>query len=131
MANNQIFDRVHTFSEGAGFSPGMITKNLGRDVLGDHADGAKAAVQVGAESFVLLNVGTIIGQVVIAGGIIFALLMLYASFLWMTAQGSEEKVTKAQKIFITSIIGVFILTSAAAISYTVIAYFSGNQDLIS
>ena len=49
-------------------------------------------------------------------GIIFLSLTFYAGFLWMTAQGNEDNVTKAKNILTTSIIGIIIIVAAYAIT---------------
>ena len=49
-------------------------------------------------------------------GIIFLSLTFYAGFLWMTAQGNEDNVTKAKNILTTSIIGLIIIVAAYAIT---------------
>ncbi len=53
-------------------------------------------------------------------GIIFVILIIYAGFMWMTAAGSEERISKAKKIMIAAIIGVAIVLSAYLITYFVI-----------
>jgi preprotein translocase subunit SecG len=53
-------------------------------------------------------------------GVVFLVLILYAGFLWMTAAGSEEKVTKAKNIMVAAIIGVAIVLAAYAITFFVI-----------
>jgi Type IV secretion system pilin len=50
-------------------------------------------------------------------GIVFLVLMLYAGFLWMTAGGNEESVTKAKNIIKASIIGLAIIFAAYSITY--------------
>jgi len=49
-------------------------------------------------------------------GIIFIILMIYAGYNWMTAQGEEEKVTKAKTTIQRAIIGLIIVVSAYAIT---------------
>lgn len=49
-------------------------------------------------------------------GIIFLVLMLYAGFLWMTAQGDDTKVKKAREMITQAIIGIIIIAAAFAIS---------------
>src|SRR3989344_1501165 len=39
-------------------------------------------------------------------GVLLIVLILYAGFLWMTAAGSEEKISKAKKIIGAAIIGL-------------------------
>lgn len=48
-------------------------------------------------------------------GIIAVLIILYAGFIWMTAGGSEEKITKAKKLLINGFIGLAIIMSSYAI----------------
>ena len=54
-------------------------------------------------------------------GIIAVLLILYGGFIWMTAQGSEEKITKARKIIVGGVIGLAIILSALGITNFVIS----------
>ena len=66
-----------------------------------------------------LIVGRAINVVLSLMGLIFLVLMVYAGFIWMTARGEEEKVTKARKIIISSLIGLVIVVSAYAIAFLV------------
>jgi len=49
-------------------------------------------------------------------GIVFLVLMLYAGFLWMTAQGEKAGVEKAKDIIKQAIIGLIVVVAAYAIS---------------
>ncbi|MFH1187266.1 MAG: hypothetical protein V1688_00200 [bacterium] len=49
-------------------------------------------------------------------GVIFICLIIYAGFLWMTASGDSEQITKAKGILINAIIGVIIVLSAYIIT---------------
>lgn len=53
-------------------------------------------------------------------GIILVTLMVYAGFLWMTAGGNEEQVSRAKRIIVSSIIGLIIVLSSWAIARFVI-----------
>jgi hypothetical protein len=53
-------------------------------------------------------------------GIILVVLMLYAGFLWMTAGGEEEKVTKAKGLIRDAVIGLAIVMAAMSISIFVV-----------
>ena len=53
-------------------------------------------------------------------GVIFLAYLLYAGYSWMTAQGDEEKVTKAKDTIQRAIIGLIITIGAYAISYYVL-----------
>jgi hypothetical protein len=49
-------------------------------------------------------------------GIIAVLVILYAGFTWMTAQGEPDKVEKAKKMLYSGITGLIIIFLALAIS---------------
>ncbi len=54
-------------------------------------------------------------------GTIFLVLTVYAGYLYMTAGGNEENVTKAKSIIKTSVIGLIIILSAYAITIFVVS----------
>lgn len=54
-------------------------------------------------------------------GVIFLVLMVYGGYLWMTAAGNEEKVTKAKNLITAAIIGLIIVVGSYAISYFVVS----------
>jgi len=66
------------------------------------------------------NVYRIIGQAILwvnaLAGIIVLLFLIYGGWLWMTAEGNDEKVTQAKAILKTSFIALIIIFGAAAIS---------------
>jgi len=64
-------------------------------------------------------VGVIIKAFLGLLGVIFLVLIIYAGFNWMTAQGDEEKVTKAKDTLQRAVIGLIITIGAYAISYWV------------
>ncbi len=61
------------------------------------------------------TIGLVVKATLSMVGVIFLLLMFYAGYLWMTARGEEEMTKKAQKIIISSVIGLIIVVA----SYTV------------
>lgn len=61
-------------------------------------------------------------------GGIFLITMIYAGYLWMTAQGNQEQVEKSKKIIINASIGLAVILSAWAITYFLLNAFS--KDLI-
>lgn len=65
-------------------------------------------------------VGGVIYGILALLGIIFVVLIVYAGFKWMLAQGEEQKITEARALIINSIIGLAIILAAYAISYFVI-----------
>jgi hypothetical protein len=72
------------------------------------------------------TIGIIIQSLLGFLGVIFMGLIIYAGMLWMTAEGDEAKVEKAQKIMRNAIIGLIITVSAYAISFFVINAISAK-----
>lgn len=62
------------------------------------------------------KVGIVLKAAISLVGVFFLALMVYAGYLWMTARGEEEPVTKAKKIIMACIIGLAIV--AGAYSFT-------------
>ncbi len=69
-----------------------------------------------------IYVGQVIGIVLSFLGIIFLILIIYAGFKWMLAQGNESEIEKAKQIIIAAVSGLIIVLSAYAITA-----FIGNQ----
>ncbi len=62
------------------------------------------------------SVGSIIqGALTIVGTVFFAL-MFYGGFLWMTARGEEDQITKGKNTIVAAVIGVSVVVSAYAIT---------------
>ena len=53
-------------------------------------------------------------------GVVFMAYIIYGGFLWMTASGNEERVSKARKIIRDGVIGLVVVLSAAGIYIFVI-----------
>jgi len=60
-------------------------------------------------------------------GIVFVVLMVYAGFTWMTAQGNEEKVHMAKKLIVQATIGLIVILAAYAITEFIV---SNVQDAV-
>ena len=71
------------------------------------------------------TIATVIKTVLALVGTIFLVLTIYAGILWMTAQGEEDKVTKAKDIIKASVIGLVIIMSAYAITAFVTTKLGG------
>lgn len=81
-----------------------------------------AGFDVSAEATPLESViGTVINLILSFVGVLLFVLLIYGGFTWMTAQGNQDKVSKAKKIVTNSIIGLVITLSAYAISYFIIS----------
>jgi hypothetical protein len=57
-------------------------------------------------------------------GVVFLGLTIYAGLMWMTAEGSEERMERAKRILIESLAGLVIVLAAYAISFFVIKALS-------
>lgn len=101
---------VPFFVHAGAADPTTLLKEIGK-VIFDTGDGTPP------------NLTDVIGKLIkwVLGfvGTIFFALMLYAGFLWMTAQGETEKVDKARSILIQATIGVVIIALAYAITFAV------------
>ena len=56
-------------------------------------------------------------------GVIFVILIIYSGFLWMTASGDEEQITKAKDIMQSSVIGLVIILMSSVITYSILPVF--------
>jgi len=63
-------------------------------------------------------VGTIVGAILALVGVIFLMMIIYGGFLWMTSAqaGEKDKILKAKKIIVNSIIGLIIILAAYSIT---------------
>lgn len=59
---------------------------------------------------------TIINTLLTFVGSIFLLIVIYAGYLWMTARGNEEQVSKAKKITREVVIGLLLIVLARIIT---------------
>jgi len=79
------------------------------------------------------SVGKIIKVALSFVGTLFFALTIYAGFLWMTASGNEEQVTKAQSIIKMAVIGMIITLASYGITVyvlTTVALSSRNTTCV-
>ncbi len=91
--------------------------------------GHKAGIQsnVGPDAFPKI-IGGFIKQAIGLLGIILVVLIIYAGFLWMTAQGNEDKVKKAKAIISNAVVGMVLIFAAYALTdWVIAAIVSGTQ----
>ena len=67
-----------------------------------------------------ITIARIIKALMTVLGTVAVILIVYAGFLWMTAGGNEEQITKAKKLILNATIGLIIILSAYAIAAFVI-----------
>lgn len=92
---------------------------LATDSMSDILDraGGSAGYDTGGDkkTFLATVAGAIIQIFISIVGVIFVSYTIYGGFLWMTAAGNEEKVTKAKSIISQGIIGIIVIFGATAI----------------
>ncbi len=49
-------------------------------------------------------------------GFLFFVLMFYGGYLWMTARGSEDQISKAKRVLIAAVIGLALIVAAYAVT---------------
>src|SRR3989338_1466684 len=91
-------------------SAGILTGSLKEAVKGSGFQ------ETTDEDTIRTTVGTIIRAFLGLLGTIFLVLLVYAGYLWMTAGGNEEDVTKAKKLIFQAIVGLAIVMGAYAIT---------------
>ncbi len=91
----------------------------------DNLKNVQQGIGGNVESDINVIVGNIIKVALSMIGLVFLILTVYAGYLWMTARGNDEAVSKAKEIFKSSIMGLFIVVSAYAITVFVTRQF-GN-----
>lgn len=64
-------------------------------------------------------VGRFIGIFLGILGVIFTVLLIYAGYLWFTAQGDAAALEKSKDIMMRAVIGLLIVTSAYVVTYFV------------
>jgi amino acid transporter len=99
--------------------------DLGADLTKNAAGTAGYDGNTNEQTFAQL-IGTIIKGFLSFIGVIFLVLMVYAGYLWMTAQGEESQIEKAQEIIKSSIIGLIITVGAYTITAFVVPKIVGK-----
>lgn len=104
--------------------PAAYALDLGIDIAKRGAESAGYADAT--ETTLSETVGLAVQGILSFLAIIFTLLIIYAGFEWMTAQGDEDKVRKAQGTIRMAIIGLIIILASYSLSIFVLAAIIGN-----
>jgi hypothetical protein len=91
--------------------------------LYDVADYADYAVENSnpEDQNIAIYVGKIISYVLAVLGVIFLTLLVYAGFVWMTARGDSEQITRAKDIMVNVVIGLIIILMSYAFTYYIVS----------
>ena len=65
--------------------------------------------------------GTIISVFLSLLGVVFLILMIYGGYMWMSAAGNDDKVSKAQSLIKSAVLGLIVVVAAYAITIFVIS----------
>lgn len=105
------------FLVGGLFFAGPLQASLKEDILQEAEFSAKATYDTEKTGEAPLIEAIQNGISVVLGilGVVAVIMILYAGFLWLTAGGSEENVTKAKKIIKQAAIGIIIISLAYGI----------------
>ena len=79
-----------------------------------------AGYDTGDDVSVETTISTIIQTALTFLGVVFLILAIYGGYLWMTARGNEEQLTRAKNTLTAAVVGLIIVIGAYAISYFVI-----------
>lgn len=90
------------------------------DTIATGVDSAGSTAGLADASDLPSLVGRGIGVLLGLLGILFVVLVVYAGFLYLTAQGEDTNVKKAKKLLSQAVIGLILIVSAYAISNVVI-----------
>ncbi|MEY4722685.1 MAG: hypothetical protein RLZZ324_198 [Candidatus Parcubacteria bacterium] len=86
------------------------------------SNGLKFATSIGLTTVSLPElVGRILYTVFGLLGVVIVVLIIYAGFIWMTAQGNPEQVKRAKGILTNAVIGLGIISAAFSITYFIIS----------
>lgn len=80
----------------------------------------------GGDNFIESYIGQLLTIVFSFLGLIFFGLILYAGFIWMTAQGNDSKISEAKKMLVNAIIGLIVILASYAITYFVVSAVQKN-----
>ncbi|MCF7794852.1 hypothetical protein K9M50_00620 [Patescibacteria group bacterium] len=73
---------------------------------------------------------TIINTVLSFLGVIFIIIIIYAGYKWLTAEGNDEAVNKAKGLLKNAIIGLLVVLAAYAISIAIFNFFINNSPTL-
>lgn len=102
-------------------SPAAAMAQVGGITPGDPGAGLGETNLGGGEENLPALVGNIINVFIGLLGIIFVVLIVYAGFLYMTAAGEDDKVSRAKDMLRNGVIGLILILAAYAISNFVVS----------
>lgn len=104
----------------------LATDNSLKGLLNDAAGAEGAGYNVAQTDDTTLAkiIGTVVRIFISLLGVIFISYIVYGGWMWMTAAGNDEKITKAQTTIRNNVIGLIIVLGAAAIYFVIANIFA-------
>jgi len=102
-----------------------VAQNLTTDVVSSFTDGAgdKGAGYNTKEWDLIGYTGQIMRLIIIFTGVACFLLLIYAGWLWMTARGNEDQITKAKDLIKGVVMGLILVLVAGFLIYFIFYFF--------
>lgn len=100
------------------FGSGGDTSSIFNPLTNIDIVGQKAKYATGGDMDIRLAILLIVQNILLFVGFVFVILLIYGGYLWMTAGGNEEQLTKAKKTIVNSVIAVLIIFLSVSITYT-------------
>ncbi|HNU96165.1 MAG TPA: pilin [Candidatus Magasanikbacteria bacterium] len=104
----------------------LAQPDIGLDTAGNIANQGGLQTAGVKDTTLSETVGRYINILLGFTGAIFLLLMLYAGYLWMFGGGNEENITKAKKIFPSSVIGMGVILLSYSITALIMNFVVGT-----
>lgn len=82
----------------------------------------------GETDSIITIVGNVLSIAYSVLGIVFVTLLVFAGYLWLTARGNEDQVTRAQTLIRNSVIGIIIIFIAFIISREIVTLLKETVD---
>ncbi len=102
------------------FANAQINTNLLNKMTGDTS---LLSNTVNGKNFVDADIyiGGIIGMILSFAGVIFLVLTIIAGYMWITAQGAEDKITKAKQLLTNGVVGALVCFGSFIIINSIIS----------
>lgn len=99
----------------------LILAQAKKTIQGRLTDVGGAAGLTSGQTDITVIAGKLIRGVIVLMGTVFFAQMVYAGYLWMTARGEEDQVTRAKDTIQRNLLGFVIMLAAYAIASYVVA----------
>jgi uncharacterized BrkB/YihY/UPF0761 family membrane protein len=98
------------------FSQPVLAGTAMQNALDNMKTTADTGYVEGYDTNIPATIGKVVGAALAFVGVLFLILIIYGGFIWMTARGNEQEVTKAKDLITAAVIGLVIILAAYAIT---------------